>query len=170
MKDLFSVIDFDVLYVSLLNGIMLGTFSLLTHQRDISSLFLKGEGSSRSDSNKAQVAGMKLIQHLPQWRWYCFVEFIFCDACWVTPLFLRSFCLILLELIVSWSLVLEINIQTKKRYAVPLYHTPSQSKDESDQFLLNFEQRISDRMSQNPHFILVMGQLTFGRFLGAKMT
>ena len=68
LKDLFSVIDFDVLYVSLLNGIMLGTFSLLTHQRDISSLFLKGEGSSRSDSNQAQVAGMKLIQHLLQWR------------------------------------------------------------------------------------------------------
>ena len=42
---------------------MLGNFSLLTHPCDISSLFLKGEGSSRSESKQAQGAGMKLIQH-----------------------------------------------------------------------------------------------------------
>ena len=54
-------------------------------------------------------------------------------------------------------LVLEINIQNKKGYIIYLYRSPSQSKDEFDQFLLNFEQLISDRMSQNPHFILVTG-------------
>ena len=54
-------------------------------------------------------------------------------------------------------LVLEINIQNKKGYAISLYQSPSQSRDEFDQFLLNFEQLISDRMSQNSHFILVTG-------------
>ena len=43
-------------------------------------------------------------------------------------------------------LVLEINIQNKKRI-ISLYRSPSQSKDEFDQLLLNFEQLISDRMS-----------------------
>ena len=51
------------------------------------------------------------------------------------------------------------NIQNKKGYLISLYSSPSQSKDEFDQFLLNFEQPISDRMSQNPHFILVTGDL-----------
>ena len=54
-------------------------------------------------------------------------------------------------------LVLEIYIQNKKGYVISLYRSPSQRKDEFDQFLLNFEQLISDRMSQNPHFILVTG-------------
>ena len=51
--------------------------------------------------------------------------------------------------------VLEINIQNKKGYVIYLYRSPSQSKDDLDQFLVNFEQLISDRMSQNPRFILV---------------
>ena len=43
---------------------MLGSFPLLiTHPCDMSFLFLKGGGSSRSDSKQAQGAGMKLIQH-----------------------------------------------------------------------------------------------------------
>ena len=54
-------------------------------------------------------------------------------------------------------LVLEINIQNKKGFVISLYRSPNQSKDEFDQFLLNFEQLISDRMSQNPHFILITG-------------
>ena len=54
-------------------------------------------------------------------------------------------------------LVLEINIQNKKGFVISLYQSPNQSKDEFDQFFLNFEQLISDRMSQNPHFILVTG-------------
>ena len=49
------------------------------------------------------------------------------------------------------------NIQNKKGYLISLYWSPSQIKDEFDQFLLNFEQPISDRMGQNPHFILVTG-------------
>ena len=36
----------------------------------------------------------------------------------------------------------------------------SQNKDKFDQFLLSFEELISDRMSQNPHFIYVTGELT----------
>ena len=54
-------------------------------------------------------------------------------------------------------LVLEINIQNKKGYVFSLYRSPSQSKDEFDQLLLNFEQLIFDRISQNLHFILVTG-------------
>ena len=54
-------------------------------------------------------------------------------------------------------LVLEINIQNKKAFVISLYRLPNQSKDEFDQFLLNFEQLMSDRMIQNPHFILVTG-------------
>ena len=55
------------------------------------------------------------------------------------------------------SLKLEIDIQNKKRFVISLYRSPNQSKDEFDQFLLNLEQLISDRMSQNPHFISVTG-------------
>ena len=54
-------------------------------------------------------------------------------------------------------LVLEINIQNKKGFVISLYQSPNQSKDEFDQFLLNFELLISGRISQNPHFILVTG-------------
>ena len=51
-------------------------------------------------------------------------------------------------------LVLEINIANEKGFVISLYRSPNHSKDE---FLLNFEQLIPDRMSQNPHFILVTG-------------
>ena len=62
-------------------------------------------------------------------------------------------------------LVLEINIANEKGFVIFLYRSPNQSKDE---FLLNSEQLIPDRMSQNPHFILVT--LMFARLLGGKMT
>ena len=55
-------------------------------------------------------------------------------------------------------LVLEINKQNKKRYVASLSWSFSQSKNEFDQFLLNFKQLIFDRMSQNPHFVLVTGE------------
>ena len=51
-------------------------------------------------------------------------------------------------------LVLEINIANGKGFVISLYRSPNQSKDE---FHLNFEQLIPDRMSQNPQFILVTG-------------
>ena len=57
----------------------------------------------------------------------------------------------------SECLALEISIQNKRGYVISLYRSPSQRKDEFDQFLLNSEQLISDRMSQNPHFTLVTG-------------
>ena len=43
--------------------------------------------------------------------------------------------------------------------SLSLYQSPSKSKDDFDQSLLNFEQLISDRMKQNAHFILVIGDL-----------
>ena len=52
-------------------------------------------------------------------------------------------------------LVLEINAQNKKGYVISLHQSRIQGKDEFDQFLLIFEQLISDRMSQNHHFIIV---------------
>ena len=55
---------------------------------------------------------------------------------------------------VSKLLVLETNIQNKKGCVISLHRSPSRSKDEFDQFPLNFEQLISDRISQNLHFIL----------------
>ena len=45
-----------------------------------------------------------------------------------------------------------------------MYRSPSQSKDEFGQFFLNFEQLISDRMSHNPHFILVTGDFNIWSF------
>ena len=45
----------------------------------------------------------------------------------------------------------------KKGYVISLYQSPSQSKNEFDNFLLNFEQLISDWISQNPHFRLETG-------------
>ena len=54
-------------------------------------------------------------------------------------------------------LVPEVNIQNKKGFVISLYRSPNESKDEFDQFLINFEQLLSDRMSQNRHFILVTG-------------
>ena len=66
---------------------MLGNFSLLTHPRDVSSLFLKEEGSSPSDSKQAQEAGMKLIQHchndvaiVAGLCWRCFSSLCFLDS------------------------------------------------------------------------------------------
>ena len=54
-------------------------------------------------------------------------------------------------------LVLEINIRNRKEYVISMY----QRKYEFDQFLLNFEQLISNRISQNLHFILVTGGFNF---------
>ena len=64
--------------------------------------------------------------------------------------------------------MLEISIQNKKGHAISLHQSPSQSNqflrskcsqsDQSDQFLRNFKQFISDRMSRNPHFTLATGE------------
>ena len=70
----------------------------------------------------------------------------------------------------SECLVLEINIQNKKAFVISFYRSPNQSKDEFDQFLLNFEQLISDKLSQNLHFILVTGDLMFDCLFGGKIT
>ena len=67
--------------------------------------------------------------------------------------------------VLCWKLI--SRIKKDKGYLISLYRSPSQSKDEFDQFLLNFEQLISDRMSQNPHFTLITGDFNV---LGGKMT
>ena len=116
---------------------MLGNFSLLTNLSNMSSLFLMGQGSSRSDSKQAQGAGMKLIQHLyndnvASLCWNCFSSLCFLDsnyihkfrvysciyhfnrfsfsydACGVSPLFPSNFCMLLLELVISHFLLVSI--------------------------------------------------------------
>ena len=62
--------------------------------------------------------------------------------------------LICCTLRVSKLLALETSIQNKKGCVISLHRSPSQSKDEFNQFPLNFEQLISDRINQNLHFIL----------------
>ena len=51
--------------------------------------------------------------------------------------------------VLYWKLVSRIG------FVISLYRSPNQSKDDFDQFFLNFEQLISARMSRNPHFKLV---------------
>ena len=41
------------------------------------------------------------------------------------------------------------------------YLSPSQGKNEFDQFITDFQQLISDKMSQTPHFIIVTGDFVF---------
>ena len=65
--------------------------------------------------------------------------------------------------------VKEIDIRDLKEYVISLYRSPSQSKDEFDHFLPNFEQLTSGRMSQSPLFVLVTGGVTFDRLLGGKL-
>ena len=66
--------------------------------------------------------------------------------------------------------MLEISIHNKKGHAISLHQSPSQSKVEFDQFLLNFKQLISDRMSRNPYFILAPGEFNVQSSYGGKMT
>ena len=54
-------------------------------------------------------------------------------------------------------LVLPINTQNKEGFVISLYRSLTPSKEEFNQFILNFEQLIFDRISQNPHFIFVTG-------------
>ena len=66
--------------------------------------------------------------------------------------------------------MLEISIQNKKGHAISLHQSPSQSKVEFDQFLLNFKQLISDRMYRNPHFILATGEFNVRSSYDGKIT
>ena len=72
---------------------MLDNFSLFTHPCDMSSLFLKGERSSRSDYKKVQGAGTKLIQHcykdvciVAGLCWRCFSPLYFLDSNYIHKL------------------------------------------------------------------------------------
>ena len=54
-------------------------------------------------------------------------------------------------------LLLEVFNQNRKDYVVLLYKSPSQTHDQFNDFLLNFEQLLSDSTSCNPSFLLMAG-------------
>ena len=56
-------------------------------------------------------------------------------------------------------LVCEINYDNKKISIVTLYRSPSQSTDESDEFLCGFEGIIDNINQWNPYFTLITGDL-----------
>ena len=54
-------------------------------------------------------------------------------------------------------LILEISINNKKGYVVSLYRSPSQTPDEFDSFINNFEKLIIDIYSRKADFVLMIG-------------
>ena len=52
---------------------------------------------------------------------------------------------------------IELNLNNKKGYVIAVYRSPSQSIDEFDEFLINFEQTLHDISSLNPSFMLILG-------------
>ena len=53
-------------------------------------------------------------------------------------------------------LIFAVSIENRG-YVVSLYRSPSQTQDECDIFLINFEQLISDIITKNPLFVLITG-------------
>ena len=45
-------------------------------------------------------------------------------------------------------------IKNKKGYVISLYRLPSQTKNEFDMFLINFEQLIGDIIAKNSFFVI----------------
>ena len=54
-------------------------------------------------------------------------------------------------------LIFAVSIENKRGYVGSLYRSPSQTQDECDIFLINFEQLISDIITKNPLFVLITG-------------
>ena len=55
-------------------------------------------------------------------------------------------------------LIFEVSVKNKRGYVVSLYRLPSQTQDEFDIFLINFEQLIGDFIiAKNPLFVLITG-------------
>ena len=54
-------------------------------------------------------------------------------------------------------IVFEACIQNKKVYIISIYRSPSQTHNEFDNFLLNFEQFLCDIIARNPYFVLITG-------------
>ena len=55
--------------------------------------------------------------------------------------------------------IFEVSIKNERGYVVSLCRSPSQTEDEFDIFLLNFEQLIGDIIAENPLFVLITGDL-----------
>ena len=53
--------------------------------------------------------------------------------------------------------ILEISINNKNGYVVSLYRSPSQTPDEFDSFINNFEKLIIDIYSRKADFVLIIG-------------
>ena len=54
-------------------------------------------------------------------------------------------------------LILEVSISNKRAYIISLYRSPSQTSDEIDSFITNFEKIVVDISRGNPHFLLLIG-------------
>ena len=53
--------------------------------------------------------------------------------------------------------IFEASIKNKRGYVVSLYTSPSQIKDEFDNFSINFEQLIGNIIAKNALFVLITG-------------
>ena len=56
-------------------------------------------------------------------------------------------------------LIYEVSIKNKREYLLWLWRSPSQTQDELNNFLINFEELIGDINSKNQLFVLVTGHL-----------
>ena len=59
-------------------------------------------------------------------------------------------------------IIFEDCIQTKKECIVSLYRSPSQIRDEFDNFLLNIEQVLCNITARNPLFVFVISDFNAG--------
>ena len=61
------------------------------------------------------------------------------------------------------------NNNSKKTFISVVYHSPSQTNDEFNQFQLNFEEMLLDVNQWKPYLTLVRGILMWGLLLGGLM-
>ena len=57
----------------------------------------------------------------------------------------------------SEYLTLEVTISNKKGYVITLYRSPSQTSDEFQSFISNFEKHFINTTSCDPHFVILLG-------------
>ena len=53
--------------------------------------------------------------------------------------------------------IIELIVNNKKGYILSLYRSPSQTNDEFDEFLLNFDHTLNHISSLNPSFVMILG-------------
>ena len=54
-------------------------------------------------------------------------------------------------------IIIELNLNNKKGYAITLYRSPSQSIDEFERFLFDLDHLLHDISSLNPSFVILLG-------------